>query len=201
MDYKTYVSNRTNYLYIDDVHSYVQEFQRSGVKIIALDTETYYDEELVNEWLADKTRPFPVTKWIKGSPNNRPFGVSMFYEVDGVREGVWVDHDLQALIPILEDATITKELHNAKYDQIMLGNIGINVKGKIIDTVAMIHLIDEDMECRTPEGKTKRSKALKDLGYHFLGSDAKDLETMVSKARSAIARAIVTGKQIGRAHV
>ncbi len=165
---------------MDNVDKFVDEILASGVELIALDTETYYDDELAQQGA--------LTKWIKGSPNNIPFGVSLCTEIKGELKGYWIDHDIEKLRPILEDEGIAKILHNSKYDLFMLLNLGLQVKGRIWDTMSMIHLIDEEMECKTPKGNMKRSKALKDLAYHFLGDDAHELEDLVSKTRTAIAK-------------
>lgn len=175
-----YVSDKPHYHYSSIVEDLVERMLSSDVKLIALDTETYYDDDLA--------RSGAITKWIKGSKNNRPFGVSMFFEINGKREGWWIDTDIEELAPIFEDESIAKILHNSKYDINMLANLGLRVRGKIWDTMAMMHLIDEEMLCRTPSGKMKKSKALKDLAFHFLNGDAHVLENLVSKVRANIAQ-------------
>lgn len=172
-----YKSDKTNYIHVDNVDKFVEETLQSGVTLMAVDTETYYNPQL--------KAPEVVTKFLGSdkSPNNVPFGVSFFWD----DTGYWVDKDLHKLKPILENPDIEKIFHNSKYDIFMLMNIGITVKGKIWDTMGMIHLIDEEFECKMPSGKTKKSKALKNLAYHFLGDDAHELEDLVSEYRRIMA--------------
>jgi DNA polymerase-1 len=168
-----YESTRDDYIYVENVAYFAQMLSNST--LIAVDTETYYDPAL--------KPPAAITKFIKGSPNNRPFGVSIY---DGER-GYWIDHDLIELKPLLENSSIAKVLHNSKYDMQMLRNIGIQLDGEIWDTMLLIQLIDEEFMCKTPDGLFKKSKRLKDLAFHFLGNDAHELEDLVADYRKILA--------------
>lgn len=147
---------------------------------VAVDTETHY--------VPLRKAPQAITVWIKGSKNNAPFGVSLFYiDAKGEKHGYWVDNNLQLLAPFLTYPGIAKVFHNAKYDLQMLKNISLEVEGRIYDTMIMIQLIDEELECNMPRGRKRRSRKLKDLAFHFLGHDAHDLEDAVREARHVIA--------------
>jgi len=58
----------------------------------------------------------------------------------------------------LEDPNIIKIMHNAKFDVLMMHSIGIEVKGKIYDTMVAAHLLDENNSC-----------SLKYCAEHYLG--------------------------------
>lgn len=90
--------------------------------------------------------------------------------------------------------------HNVKYDLHMWANIGVDVLKRIkrkkhrvdpikvvADTMTMIHAIDEEHMCNTPLGTKRRSKALKNLAFHYLGDDAHVYEDLVAEVRVAIA--------------
>lgn len=145
--------------------------------IAALDTETYFNP--IIEGTA-------ITKWIFGNKNNCPFGASMYFP----EVGAWVHKDMHLLRPYLASEEHAKVLHNAKYDIHMLKNIGLEVRGKIWDTMLMMHLINEEQFCKTPDGTTKKSKRLKDLAYHFLGEDGHKYEDALNDVKKKLAKEI-----------
>lgn len=157
-----------SYVYVEDVESFVKQ---TFPEIIAVDTETYFVEGK------------GIAKFIKGAPNNVPFGVSLYFE----GKGYWIDKDLAKLKPLLENEAVAKVFHNMKYDIFMLKNIGLEVKGTLHDTMILMQLIDEEHECNTPDGGKKKTKALKHLAYHFLGKQAHELEHMVGDYRKIMA--------------
>jgi DNA polymerase-1 len=57
-----------------------------------------------------------------------------------------VSRDKEEFRHLLEDESIEKIFHNAKFDLLMLKAVGIDVKGKIHDTMFMAHLIDENQK-------------------------------------------------------
>ena len=172
-----YESTVERYKLVDDVDKFVDYVLSNKPEVMAVDTETYYNPDLEGS----------VIRFIKGSKNNCPFGAS-FYWGD---EGYWVNKDLHKLAPILQDKNILKVFHNSKFDLHQFLNIGVEVAQPICDTATMIHLIDEEHECELldKDGNKymKKSKALKNLAFHYLGGDAKELETLVSEYRKIIA--------------
>jgi DNA polymerase-1 len=158
--------------------------EEGGVSIVAVDTETYYNPDMV--------APQSICKWINGARNNCPFGISLYYKrLDGIEIGWWT-HDIKGLSPMLLDTSIAKVFHNSKYDLQMLKNIGVEVAGQIWDTMIMIQLIDEEFVCQMPPDENgevhfKKSKKLKNLAYHFLGDDAHELEDLVKEYRHILA--------------
>lgn len=173
-DYPEYKSTHDNYIYVEDVDKLVDNLldiiSTGKDEIIAVDTETYYDETVKG-----------VTKFIDGNPNNAPFCVTL-YTLD---KGYYVSKDIDKLKRLFDNADCVFVLHNHKYDRHMLANIGIDMDiNKIGDTMLMIHLINEEFECNTPDGNKKKSKRLKDLAYHFLGKDAHELEDLVAEYRA-----------------
>lgn len=169
--YPEYKSTKTNYKYVENVDKCVDYLLNKGVPVIAVDTETNYEEDLEGA----------VSRYINGVPNNNPFCITLY---DG-EYGYYISHDLIKLKRLFDTEGIRFVLHNHKYDRHMLANIGINFNIETLDdTMIMIHLIDEEFMCRTPEGTMVKSKKLKDLAYHFLGTDAHELEDLVAEYRS-----------------
>jgi DNA polymerase-1 len=67
---------------------------------------------------------------------------------------------LQPILSILEDETITKVFHNAKFDLKFFHQYGIEIKGEIIDTMILDYLFD-------PNRKTHGLKEISELHLHY----------------------------------
>lgn len=162
---------------IPESHDDEVKYILGNVTLIALDTETYYNPLIRG-----------VTKFIDGSPNNCPFCLTITYDLGGGElHSIYVDEEhIPLYAPVIESKDITKILHNSKYDRHMLKNIGIDLSGYIWDTMIMIHLIDEEHVCKTPGGGHVRSKALKNLAYHYLNEDGHKYEDLVNEVRRAL---------------
>lgn len=170
-NYPEYKSTKDNYVYVEDVDKLVDTLIRNDTKILALDTETYYNPE----------NKEAIIRYINGNPNNEPFCVTIY---DG-EKGYYISKDLDKLKRLVAESKAKFVFHNHKYDRHMLANIGIDFDiSQLSDTMIMIHLIDEEFMCNTPAGTQVKSKKLKDLAYHFLGNDAHELEDMVGEYRS-----------------
>lgn len=65
---------------------------------------------------------------------------------------------IEPFLPILEDETITKVFHNAKFDLKFLSQYRIEVKGQIIDTMILAHLYDPN----------RKKQGLKELSEVYL---------------------------------
>ena len=155
---------------------------KEAIKVIAVDTETSF---------VQKAQDYgAVTRFIgrEKNKNNIPFGVSLYYEHDEVPYGFWFDYDLIELKPLLECEDILKVFHNVKFDMHMLANIGIHPRGGLADTSVMIQDIDEEFMCEMPSGKMRRSKRLKDLGYHFVTTKAHKGEDELKKLKRVVAK-------------
>ena len=182
-DLPKYDSDRPDYIYVDNTANFVQKMLKVDnlPELIAADTETYYNNLM--------RAPKAISKWIKGGRNNCPFGASFY---DGKR-GYWVDTNLPDLQPLLLEAPVEWAWHNSKFDINMLMNIGMTInEANLWDTMIMINLINEEFMCKipTPDGepqKYKKSKALKNLAYHFLGKDSHIYEDLVKEYRKIIA--------------
>lgn len=151
---------------------------RMGGSIVAIDTETYYNPDVGG-----------VIRVINDAKNNAPFCLTATVKVDDEYISYYVPEEM---IPecksFIEDASITKLLQNFHYDAHILRNLGIEIKGFIWDTMIMIHLIDEEHVCNTPDGGTVKSKSLKNMAYHYLGDDGHFFEDLVTEVRSVLAK-------------
>lgn len=113
--------------------------------ILAMDTECKPLIELKNHDI----KPPLVRRWIgsgkKASPVDVPFCISICNgKVAATMYDVPPYNKLKALGAILYNENIAKIFHNAKFDQIELQNIGIELKGKIHDTVIVTKLANEN---------------------------------------------------------
>lgn len=159
-------------------HDDMLRYLLANLDTLAVDTETYYNPLIKG-----------VSRYIDGAPNNCPFCMTLTYDAGGGElVSLYIDEEhIPVYKPLLEDEKIAKILHNAKFDMHMLKNIGIDINGPIWDTMIMIHLIDEEHICRTPSGGYVKSKALKNLAYHYLGDDGHKYEDLVNEVRRVLA--------------
>lgn len=162
-----------NYKKIIDPWKFCEDVLAANPPWVIVDTETYYNP------LNAKA----IIRFIDGQPNNEPF---MFtFRVPGM--GCFsLDHNLMALEELFVKFKGFWVNHNMKYDLHMIANLGLTIPKKIHDTMVMIQLLVPEHWCKTkaptkpdgspiigkdgqPEkGKAKKSKALKNLAYHYL---------------------------------
>lgn len=115
-------------------------------KFIAVDTETYYTGVPSN-----RMPRHVVRRWIqarsKYHPNDFPFCISIS---DGLASYVVYDtlenkfEEFKKLTPLLSDPSISKVFQNAGYDMHMLANAGVDMKGRLHDTLIISKLTRAD---------------------------------------------------------
>lgn len=106
-------------------------------KFISVDTETYYTgvdsnrmpSHVVRRWIQSRS---------KYHPNDFPFCISISdgknsYAVYDTLENKFAE--FKKLEPLLTDTSVSKIYQNAGYDMHMLANAGVNMKGRIHDTM------------------------------------------------------------------
>lgn len=81
---------------------------------------------------------------------------------------------LKHLGPLLESADIAKYLHNAKYDQLVLLQEGVNLQGIKMDTMIAASLVQKDWE----------KKGLKELSVRLFDEDMLSYQEMVKKHKA-----------------
>jgi DNA polymerase-1 len=86
---------------------------------------------------------------------------------------------LDRLRPVLEDPSIRKVGHNAKYDMIVLANAGVNVRGLDFDTMVAAYLLGEG------------SLGLKPLAFDRLGVEMTPITDLIGTGRKQISMAEV----------
>ena len=79
------------------------------------------------------------------------------------------DEIIAALKPILEDPNIKKYLHNTKYDQLVLSNRGVELRGISMDTMVAAKLVIKEWQ----------SPSLKKLSYHYFDEEMLTYEDVV----------------------
>ena len=132
---------------------------RGKVNILVLDTET--------KSLGCSTKEVPpgvVRRYVKKKAQDVPFGISLS---DGI-DSWYTESDFLALKELIEDPRIDKELHNAKFDYHQLMNLGMEIKGKIWDSLVILKLLNENLD----------SYALKDLAQRNIDKEANKWEIM-----------------------
>lgn len=77
---------------------------------------------------------------------------------------------IEPFLPVLQNETITKVFHNAKFDLKFLYQYGIEVKGQIIDTMLLAHLYNPN----------RKQQGLKELSEDYLGYKQVDFKQMLA---------------------
>lgn len=130
----------------EDVFKLIKPFEFIGRKFLVLDTEDY-PANIKNHDIP----PNIVRRWIgsgkKATPVDLPFCISFcdgnnMVTLYSSAKDDWAE--LRKMVVWLEDPTIEKIFHNAKFDMHMLANIGMKIKGKIHDTVVLTKLTNEN---------------------------------------------------------
>ncbi|HEY76544.1 MAG TPA: DNA polymerase I [Thermoflexia bacterium] len=101
----------------------------------------------------------------------------------GHREGRQIPQDqvVEAIRPVLEDPTIPKQAHNAKYDMTVLARHGIDVQGLAFDTMIAEWLANP----------ASRNLGLKHLAFIRLGIEMTPLQDLIGTGRKQITLAEV----------
>ncbi len=99
-----------------------------------------------------------------------------YYIPVGHLEGQQLPWELvrEKLARVMEDETIAKYAHHAKYDMIMLMRNGVRVRGLAFDTMVAGWLVN-------PAG---RNLNLKDLAWSYLGVEMTTIEELIGKGKS-----------------
>jgi DNA polymerase I len=91
------------------------------------------------------------------------------------------------LAPVLEDAAIRKYAHHAKFDQIVLGRHGVELRGINFDTMIAAYLLES----------SQRALALRDLAWSKLQLELPTGSTMLGTGKSATTMDRLTIDQVG----
>jgi len=182
-----YVSDRADFVHVTDSTKFFKQILKDAPEYIAVDTEDFFDETA-------KAEDGVINLFIQNNPINTPFGISVYYN----GQGYWVTDNMRE-IDILYKATNAPLLvgHNYKFDMHMLQNFGVQTDFRLRqgvhpkhvfgDTLTMLHAIDEEHMCKMQDGSMKRSKALKNVAFHYLQGDAHKYEDLVDAIRVAVA--------------
>ena len=81
---------------------------------------------------------------------------------------------VKAISPILQDAGISKIGHNLKYDLMLLGQNGVNVAGKLFDTMIAAYLLNPN----------KPNHSLDEVAFEFLSKRKKSFMEVLKKRAS-----------------
>jgi DNA polymerase-1 len=141
----------------------VEELSRSPA--FALDTETTSTDAMA----ADLVGIAVATK--AGQAHYIPVG-----HAKGAGDQLPFDYVLEKLRPVLEDASVAKYAHNAKYDLTVLTRHGIAVKGLAFDTMVAEWLIDP----------ASRNLGLKNLAWARLEVEMTPITFLIGKGKNQI---------------
>jgi DNA polymerase-1 len=144
----------------------VEELSRSPA--FALDTETTSTDAMAADLVGIAVA---LVKGGEGQAHYIPVG-----HAQGAGSQLPLDHVLDKLRPVLEDASVAKYAHNAKYDLTVLARHGVEVKGLAFDTMIAEWLIDP----------ASRNLGLKNLAWARLGVEMTPITFLIGKGKDQI---------------
>jgi DNA polymerase-1 len=173
-------SMQTNTLVVDSEEALrvlVQSIR--GSSVLALDTESTSEDPWHAELVGISCAMAP------GEAYYIPVG--HIHTIDGQEAGkqLPLSYVLEHLKPVLEDATIHKYLHNAKYDMMLLLRNGISVRGLAFDTMVGAYLTDPG----------RRGLGLKDQVFQRLGHVMTPIQQLIGTGSKAISMSQVPIRQ------
>ena len=129
----TFNNQLSNYVCVDSVEAQKELIDKlMGVNMFAFDTETtsldVLDAELVG---------------FSFSMHNAEFPTAYYVPVSADREEAQATVDL--FRPVFENEEIEKTGHNIKYDLMVLGNYGVELKGRLFDTMIAHYLLQPEL--------------------------------------------------------
>ena len=129
----TFNTQLSNYVCVDSVEAQKELIDKlMGVNMFAFDTETtsldVLDAELVGFSFAMHNAELPAAYYVPVSAN---------------REEAQATVDL--FRPVFENEAIEKTGHNIKYDLMVLGNYGVELKGRLFDTMIAHYLLQPEL--------------------------------------------------------
>ena len=133
---------------------------------ISFDTETtsldYMNAELVGVSIALKP--------------NEAFYIPINHNYEGVEKQLEEHFVLEALKPFLESYEIPKIGHNLKYDRHILQNLGIDLKGKLLDTMLFSYVNNSTITRHNLDAVSKRYLNINPTSYEDVaGKGAKQI--------------------------
>lgn len=158
---------RDNFIEVKTAEELMELFKDD--KLLAMDTECKPFTGVSDRDIA----PPHIRRWIgKGKqavPVDIPFCISVgngkvfatLYDLDHENKCP----ELQKLKPWLESGNIETIWHNAKFDQHMLANIGIHLKGRVHDTVLLTKLVNENRPAFTLRSVSKPYGGIEDFEF------------------------------------
>jgi len=144
----------------------VEELPRSPA--FALDTETTSTDAMAADLVGIAVA---LVKDGEGQAHYIPVG-----HAQGAGSQLPLGHVLDKLRPVLEDASVAKYAHNAKYDLTVLARHGVEVKGLAFDTMIAEWLIDP----------ASRNLGLKNLAWARLGVEMTPITFLIGKGKDQI---------------
>jgi DNA polymerase-1 len=155
----------------------VQSIRRAG--ILALDTEATSEDPWHAELVGISCAMAP------GEAYYIPVGHVNTLDGQDAGKQLPLAYVVEQLKPVLEDASIRKYMHNAKYDMLLLLRSGIAVRGLEFDTMVAAYLIDPG----------RRGLGLKDQVFQRLGHVMTNIAQLIGTGSKAISMAQVPIRQ------
>ena len=107
---------------------------------------------------------------------NEAFYIPINHNYEGVGEQLDEDVVLDALRPFLESENIPKIGHNLKYDRHILHNVGIELKGKLLDTMLYSYVNNSTITRHNLDAVSKRYLNINPTSYEEVaGKGAKQI--------------------------
>ena len=139
----TFNSQLVNYVCVDSIEAQMELVEKlKQVKMFAFDTETTSLEVLDAELVGFS---FAIKSTVNSQQSTVDSQLPTAYYVPVSADRVEAQKTVDLFRPVFEDEAIEKTGHNIKYDIMVLANYGIDVKGRLFDTMIAHYLLQPEL--------------------------------------------------------
>lgn len=153
---------------LDRVKEIAAELQKASV--LCFDTET--------------DSPDPISAKLVGLSFSVEAGTGCYIPVN-VDGGLDQTEVLEILTPVFENPESIKVAHNFKFDYTLLFRNGVNIAGKIFDTMVAAYLVDANQKIKMDE-----------LAKKYLGYEPVPIEALIGKGKTQKSMADLTPEEV-----
>lgn len=153
---------------LDRVKEIAEELQKASV--LCFDTET--------------DSPDPISAKLVGLSFSVEAGTGCYIPVN-VDGGLDQTEVLEILMPVFENPESTKVAHNFKFDYTLLFRNGVNIAGKIFDTMVAAYLVDANQKIKMDE-----------LAKKYMGYEPVPIVDLIGKGKAQKTMADLTPEEV-----
>jgi DNA polymerase-1 len=151
-------------------HETIDSLERLGEVLSSVRDEVAFDTEA--------TGRDPLTERLVGiafcNGKEKAYYVPIAHSYPGVEKQPGKDGVFQRICPLLGNSEVAKIGHNLKYDVMLLGQEGVNVNGRLYDTMIAAYLLNPN----------KAGHSLEEVSFEYLSAKKKSFVEVLKKRKS-----------------